>query len=258
MACELWSQKFGSQKTGSEKLDAYLDGELSPAEERETREHLRTCPSCAADALDRMQIKRSIHAAGERFRPDAALRARVQKAAAAPKRTTRLWHWPTAFALSAAAIVLIAALSAAYIQKRDREGRLISELVDLHVAALASSNPVDVISTDRHTVKPWFEGKLPFTFDLPDLQNSPFTLIGGRTAYLNQSAGAELIFRIRQHNLSVFIFQERALGSNCAGVANASQLNFHLQGWSRNDLCYFVVGDVNQDDLAKLASLMKS
>ena len=62
-----------------------------------------------------------------------------------------------------------------------------SELVDLHVATLASSNPIDVVSSDRHTVKPWFEGKIPFTFNLPELQNSPFTLVGGRVSYLNQS-----------------------------------------------------------------------
>jgi len=247
MACETWS----------EKLDTYLDGELPESEEKVAREHLHTCPSCAADALDRMQMKRSIQAAGERFRPDPAFRARIQQAASAPKRVSRGWRWPRVFALSAAAIVLIAALSTSYLQKRDREGRLISELVDLHVATLASSNPVDVISSDRHTVKPWFEGRLPFTFDLPDLQGSPFTLVGGRTAYLNQSAGAELILRIRQHNLSLFIFQERAIGSGCGG-ASASELNFHLRGWSRNGLCYFVVGDVNQDDLDKLAALMKS
>jgi anti-sigma factor RsiW len=257
MACEHWSEKVGSEKSWSEKLDTYLDGELPGNDEREVREHLRACPSCAADALDRMQMKRSIQAAGQRFRPDPAFRSRMQRATV-PKRGVRPWHWPTVFALSTAAIVLVAALSTAYLQKRDREGRLVSELVDLHVATLASSNPVDVISTDRHTVKPWFEGKLPFTFDLPDLQGSPFTLVGGRTTYLNESAGAELIFRIRQHNLSVFIFQERAVGAGCAGAATASELNFHLQGWSRNGLCYFVVGDVNQDDLEKLAALMKS
>ena len=77
------------------------------------------------------------------------------------------------------------------------------------MATLASANPVDVISTDRHTVKPWFEGKIPFTFNLPELEGSPFALVGGRVSYLNQSPGAELIFRVRQHQISVFIFQER-------------------------------------------------
>jgi anti-sigma factor RsiW len=248
MACETWS----------EKLDTYLDGELPESEGKALREHLRTCPACAADGLDRMQMKRSIQASALRFRPDPAFRARIERSLSVPRRPAGGWRWSTVFALSAAAVVLAAMLSASYLESRNRDRRLVSELVDLHVATLASANPVDVVSTDRHTVKPWFEGKLPFTFDLPELQGSPFTLIGGRTAYLNQSAGAELIFRIRQHNLSVFIFQERAVGSACAAAANASELNFHLQGWSRNGLCYFVVGDVNPDDLDKLAALMKS
>lgn len=257
MACERWSENAGSERSWSEQLDTYLDGELPEKDEVAIREHLRSCSSCAAETLDRMQTKRSIQAAGQRFRPDPAFRERIQQAVSTPKRAARVWRWPTVFALSAAAVVLLAAFSSFLLQKRDREKRIVSELVDLHVATLASSNPVDVISTDRHTVKPWFEGKLPFTFDLPELQGSPFTLVGGRTAYLNQSAGAELIFRIRQHNLSVFIFQERAIGPDCDGIASASELNFHLRGWSRNGLCYFVIGDVNQDDLDKLAALLK-
>jgi len=246
MACELWSQE----------LDTYLDGELPEKEDQALRDHLRTCPACAADALDRMQMKRSIKNAGQRFRPDPAFRARIQRAAAVPARERRSWQWPMVFAFSAAMLALAAVLSTSYWQNRNREHQLVSELVDLHVATLASSNPVDVVSTDRHTVKPWFEGKLPFTFDLPELQGTPFTLIGGRTSYLNQSVGAELIFRIRQHNISVFIFQERALGNACAD-RTASDLNFHLDSWSQNGLCYFAVGDVNPDDLNKLAALLK-
>ena len=85
-----------------------------------------------------------------------------------------------------------------------------SELADLHVATLASATPVDVISTDRHTVKPWFEGKIPFTFNLPELQGTEFSLVGGRVTYLSQAPGAHLLYRLRKHELSVFIFLIRA------------------------------------------------
>jgi anti-sigma factor RsiW len=92
-----------------------------------------------------------------------------------------------------------------------RGEQALGELADLHVATLASAtNPVDVVSTDRHTVKPWFQGKLPFSFNLPEMQNSPLKLIGGRLAYFQQSLGAQLLFEIRKHRISVFIFQNRA------------------------------------------------
>ena len=246
MACELWR----------EKLDAYVDGELPRADEQALREHFKSCASCAADALDRVQMKRSIQAAAMRYRPDPAFRARVQASLAAPSSTKRTWHWPPILAFAAACVVLLAALWTSHFRSHAREQQLVSELVDLHVATLASASPVDVVSTDRHTVKPWFEGKLPFTFDLPELQGSPFTLVGSRTSYLNQSPGAELIFRIRQHNISAFIFQESAIGEGC-GLTNASNFNFHLESWPRNGLCYFVVGDVNAEDLGKLAALLK-
>ena len=74
------------------------------------------------------------------------------------------------------------------------ESQVFSEIADLHVATLASSSPVDVISTDRHTVKPWFQGKIPFAFNLPELQNSEFSLLGGRMTYLDQTPGAHLIY----------------------------------------------------------------
>ena len=128
---------------------------------------------------------------------------------------------------------------------------MLSELVDQHVATLASANPVDVVSTDRHTVKPWFQGKIPFTFNLPELQNSPFVLVGGRVAYLQQAPGAELIFRIRQHNISVFIFQEQALKESA--TEGGAALSFSMKSWKQNGLYYFAVTDANAQDLDQLS-----
>jgi anti-sigma factor RsiW len=143
-------------------------------------------------------------------------------------------------------------------QQHRGEQRLMSELADLHVATLASSNPVDVVSTDRHTVKPWFAGKIPFTFNLPELQDSPFSLAGGKVSYLNQSPGAELIFRVRQHQISVFIFQEQALGNVRPDDTLQTALSFNVRNWSHNGLRYFVIGDASPQDLDKLSALMKA
>jgi len=134
----------------------------------------------------------------------------------------------------------------------------VSELADLHVATLASSNPVDVVSSDRHTVKPWFAGRIPFTFNLPELQDSPFVLVGAKVSYLNQAPGAELIFRVRQHQISVFIFQDRAVGNLQTPDSVQNALSFNTRSWSHNGLRYFVIGDASAQDLDKLSELMKA
>jgi anti-sigma factor RsiW len=252
MACETWT----------EKLDAYLDGELPAAEARAVGEHLRRCADCAAESLSRVQQKRAVQAAGKRFTPDPAFRARIQKSIATRKSAgwNRFW-FPALAGAMALLIVGVVSLNLnrdRWSQQHRSEQRLMSELADLHVATLASSNPVDVVSTDRHTVKPWFAGKIPFTFNLPELQDSPFSLAGGKVSYLNQSPGAELIFRVRQHQISVFIFQEQALGNVRPDDTLQTALSFNVRNWSHNGLRYFVIGDASPQDLDKLSALMKA
>jgi anti-sigma factor RsiW len=247
MVCEMWTPK----------LDAYLDGELPPAEARALAEHLKGCASCAAESLSRLQQKRALQTAGHRFIPDPAFRARIQQSIAVRPRVgwSRLW-FP---ALASAMVLIIAGAVFLNLNQHQRsEQRLLSELADLHVATLASSNPVDVISSDRHTVKPWFQGKIPFTFNLPELQDSPFVLVGAKVSYLNQSPGAQLIFRLRQHQVSVFIFQEQALGKLSTPDAAQSAISFNVRSWTHNGLRYFVIGDASAQDLQKLSELLKS
>ncbi len=246
MACELWT----------EKLDAYFDGELPVDEARALQEHLRQCATCATEGLRKLQQKRAIQAAAQRFTPDPAFRTRIQKSIAAPRPSP----WTRRFPVLAMAAALLIASAFLLILQRERgsEQQLMSELVDQHVATLASSNPVDVVSTDRHTVKPWFQGKIPFTFNLPELQGSPFVLEGGRVSYLSQSPGAELIFRVRQHQISVFIFQERGLREARGNESARTALSFEVRNWRHNGLRYFVVGDASGQDLDKLSELIKS
>jgi anti-sigma factor RsiW len=203
-----------------------------------------------------MQLKRSVHDAGLRYKPGPAFRARIQQSIHKKQRRTLSWSWaPTAAML----VVLVAGvvLWTNHFREHMRERHLISELIDQHVATLASANPVDVVSSDKHTVKPWFEGKIPFTFDLPELQGTGFTLVGGRISYVDQAAAAELIFRLRQHQLSVFIFRSSERSGPCNN-ANASAFSFNVRSWERDGLCYFAAGDVGASDLNQLASLMNA
>jgi anti-sigma factor RsiW len=247
MVCESWKAK----------LDIYLDGEVPEEEMRTFDAHVRTCPSCSADALTRVQMKRSIQAAGRRFTPSAEFRNRMQrKIAPKPQRSFGL-RWMLA---AAAAVILVGgSLTSAYLVSRPGGDQVFSEIADLHVATLASSSPVDVISTDRHTVKPWFQGKIPFAFNLPELQNSGFTLLGGRMTYLDQTPGAHLIYDAGKHHISVFIFQERSLPARLdKDPVSPKQLTFNMETWTQGGLRYFVISDASAANIDSLAKLFKA
>jgi len=247
MACESFS----------EKLDAYVDGELPAAQEKELATHLRGCAPCAADALERVQMKQSVADAGKYYEPSAEFRKKIEGSVRTRSKHGSFWGWQVV-ALPAA-LVLIISLSMGFLVSREKakRDRVYSELADLHVATLASATPVDVVSTDRHTVKPWFEGKLPFTFNLPELAGSDFSLVGGRVTYLQQTPGAQLIYRIRKHEISVFIVQDR--GADAASWASdpLSLLSFTFETWSKNGLRYFVVGDTSAADIDALSRLLR-
>lgn len=241
------------------KLDPYLDGELPDSEMRAIDEHLRSCTSCTAAILARVRMKRAVQLAGKRFTPPAELRRKIQGMVA--QKPHRPWSLNWGFVGVVAAIVVVAAALAGYFGRQGlRQRQTFSELADLHVATLASSTPVDVVSSDRHTVKPWFQGKIPFSFSLPELQNSDFSLIGGRVTYLDQSPGAHLIYRIRKHQISVFIFQERDLAER--GLPKNSPLQkrmtFNTRTWQQSGLRYFVIGDTSAEDVGRLCELLQS
>jgi anti-sigma factor RsiW len=238
-------------------LDIYLDGELETARSSALMAHLRTCPACTSEVVDQVQLKRSLQAAGKRYAPGAEFRNRVLasvKKQSAPKKPA----WWARVLIPALAVVLVALLVGSYVSReRTASARLYSELADLHVATLASSTPVDVVSTDRHTVKPWFQGKIPFTFNLPELAGSQFTLLGGRVFYLEQTPGAHLIYQLRKHEISVFIVPERDAENRQFASSAAKAISFQTQTWTQNGLRYFVLGDVNGEDLQALAKLLK-
>ena len=247
MVCESWKAT----------LDTYLDSELSEEETRTFDAHVRSCPSCSADALARVQTKRAIQVAGKRYTPSAEFRKRVQQSIAAkPQRSFRL-GWM--FAAAMAVILAVGVLTSNYVGTRSGRDQVFSEIADLHVATLASSSPVDVISTDRHTVKPWFQGRIPFAFNLPALENSEFSLLGGRMTYLDQMPGAHLIYDVRKHHISVFVFQERSLPPRLDENSLApKKLSFNMETWSQGGLRYFVIGDASAADIDSLAKLFKT
>jgi len=201
-------------------------------------------------------MKRAIQVAGKRFTPSAEFRKRMQQSMAPKRQRSFRLGWM----LAAAAVVILAVgtFTSSYLGTRSGRDQVFSEIADLHVATLASSSPVDVISTDRHTVKPWFQGKIPFAFNLPELQNSEFSLLGGRMTYLEQTPGAHLVYDVRKHHISVFVFQERSLPARLdENSLSPKKLPFNMETWSQGGLRYFVIGDASAADIDSLAKLFK-
>jgi anti-sigma factor RsiW len=245
MACDTWR----------EKIEAYADAELSPEEMRAMGEHLRGCASCTSDLLGCVQLKRAIKTAGTRYSPGVALRQRMQEGISKKNKPVWIRTWLPGLAATAAVVALAFLLFRP--GSSTREGQTISELADLHVATMASATPVDVISTDRHTVKPWFQGKIPFTFNLPELADTPFTLEGGRVSYLDQAPGAQLIFKIGNHRVSVFIFQNMANRGFPSEDERSRHLTFNVDTWTDENLRYFVIGDADPNDIHRLSELLR-
>jgi anti-sigma factor RsiW len=247
MACEQWRGR----------LDAYLDGELGVTEDNALGAHLQGCPACAGELLERVQLKRSVKAAGRRYAASAELRSRVAKSIAASPRRGSGWFWRI-LALPALSLLILSIAVNVYTGRESaRRQRVYGELADLHAAALASATPVDVVSTDRHTVKPWFQGKIPFSFNLPELRDTEFTLLGGRVTYLGQTPGAHLMYQLRKHEISVFIFQDRGAATASPSSAPVHALSFNLENWTQNGLRFFVVGDIAAEDIQALSKLLR-
>lgn len=245
MNCETWQSK----------LDAYADAELPPETMRSMAEHLSGCPVCTAEIVQIMQLKRVT--AGERYTPAPELRARVRRQIAA-KPARGGWQWALGLAL-AAVVVIGLGLAIVLPSRTAARDRLIAGVVDRHVTALASALPVNVVSSDRHTVKPWFQGKLAFTFNLPELAGSPFTLMGGRMVFVDGEPGAHLIYDIRKHHESVLIFQDRGDFTRLLPSSDKAWRSraFNVETWSAGGLRFFAISDAAPEDVSALAELLK-
>jgi anti-sigma factor RsiW len=235
-------------------LGAYLDGELPAEKAGAVREHIGGCPRCAAQLADLVVVQRSLRPARGLFAASAEFRKRIERQIETPKRKAWGWRFVPATILTAA-VLLVAVAWMAYAHRPDD----FAEIADMHVSTLASTNPVDVVSTDRHTVKPWFQGKIPFSFNLPELAGTEYSLVGGRLVYLNQRPGAQVIVALRQHKISVVIFQDsfemdRAFALT-AGVLHRNA--FSVETWQSQGLRFFVIGDAEPAGIDKLAQLLK-
>jgi anti-sigma factor RsiW len=161
--------------------------------------------------------------------------------------------------LAVAALALFAA-ALVWSHHNTLQGDAFREVADLHIGDLASVNPYDVVSSDRHTVKPWFQGHIPFAFNLPEFTGTEFTLLGGRLVYLRQQPTAQVIVGVRQHKLSVLIVQDSGAMATAFPLSTGveTQNSFNVETWSSHGLRFFVISDVEKAEVQSLAQALRN
>jgi anti-sigma factor RsiW len=254
-----------TEHIGRDALNAFIDGELSNAEQQGIEQHLTACHACTLRVLSATQLKAATARAGQRFTPPPEALARLtaqlhsqtqstqQTPAKTPARITPI-H-PAAWAALAAAILL--AVSFLGWRQLHQTNTLAAELLDQHLATLSSAATPQVISTDRHTVKPWFQGRLPFSFNIPDATALPpdTTLKGADLTYLNNQPAALLLFTIHKHEVSIFLAQRTTTDPTLAALP-ATRAGFTLHTASTQNLRIIAVSDVNPADLDALVATL--
>lgn len=238
-----------------DRLSALIDGELPSGDAHEIQQHVADCHQCALRVLSVTQLKVATSRAAQRFAapPEALARLTAQLRPREPKRAARIYPFgPITWAALAAGLVFAVSLIG---WRQTRQANALSaELLDQHLATLSSGASPEVISTDRHTVKPWFQGKLPFSFNLPDVLPADTTLKGGNLTYLNGQPAALLLFTIHKHEVSIFLTQRS--DSPIAMVLPGIRSGFAIHHATTDDLRIVAVSDVNPADLDLLVSAL--
>jgi anti-sigma factor RsiW len=237
-------------------LNARLDGELDASRRAAVDEHVKTCLLCTDEArmLERVSLairdEISRNPAPEHLRNNIrfALRGADYLERRQPAANWKQWT------IGAAAALLVAALASApfLVNVRDHRQALAQELLSAHERALLGRE-VDVISTDRHTVKPWFNGKLPFSPPVADLADQGFPLEGGRVDYAGGRPVAALVYRRRLHRIDVFIWP----AADTKPPARFESNGYHELSWQRNGFVFVCVSDLNAAELATFARLLQ-
>lgn len=250
-------------------LSAFADGELPAEEVAAAREHVDTCLPCASTLVDTWLLKSSIGKSGHRYSMSAASEERLQTIITGESRNTATSgdasmrprrSWIGFSGWIAAAAMLVVLLSWTLLQfHAQRTGTneyaaLAAEASDLHIAMLASSAQPQVVSSDRHTVKPWFQGKLPFSFNLPETLPADMHLDGANLVYLGDRPVAQLLFSVGRHRASVFVEQR----THAAHAIKLSQAGFHVIGFTTGDLETIAISDVDPGQLRALADAVRA
>jgi len=237
------------------QLEAWLDGELDAAEAAAVEAHLKDCGTCAAAAGRYRALRAAIRVELPALTAPDVLRARVRDAVreAAPRAgPIRLVPWRAIGAVAAMVVAIAGAWKVGVWQAG--ADRLTDDLLAAHVRSLMPGHLTDVTSTDQHTVKPWFDGRLDYSPPVADETTRGFPLLGGRLDYVGGRPVAALVYGRRLHRINVFVWPER-YGSR--GPARADRDGYHLEHWTRGDMTFWTVSDLNAEELNTFVRLLQ-
>ena len=256
MSCEL-TQRF---------VPGYLDGELDLVRTIEMETHLKSCAACARELENQQALRDALRRGSLAYAAPTSLRDRIQSSlreSTTPKTPERvsawhefhIWRWAAAFAVLAVCSVIAWQLVPGLRGPSDNQ-RIAAEVFASHVRSLEANHLMDVASTDQHTVKPWFDGKLDFSPPVEDLAGDGYPLVGGRLDYLQGREVAALVYQRRKHFINVFVWPD-ASGSTSTPAMESKQ-GYNLMRWSRGGFHFWAASDVSAPDLAEFVRLLQN
>jgi anti-sigma factor RsiW len=241
-------------------VHGYFDGELDAVRSAEFERHMETCLECRAELREMESLRRKLRESDLFMHASPQLRQRIRKQIAKEANGSR-WAFltgrrvflvPAVGALAAAAACL--AIAFLMFQSHSQSTRITAELIDAHVRSLQPGHLTDVLSTDQHTVKPWFDGKLDFIPPVSDFSQQGFPLMGGRLDIIDGHNVAALVYSRRKHIINLFVWPYREKKANFAG--SGSHQGYNVLRWQSGDMEFCLVSDASATDLRELKDLI--
>ncbi len=237
-------------------IDGYIDDELDLVSNLGIEQHLQICPACGRLYRSRQALQTLVHTDSLSHKAPAHLQKRIRSSLRQAERREFPWRRST-FAMMGAAAVLLVALVTSWILIKNvappaMDGSLTQAVLDSHVRSLMVNHLVDVRSTNQHTVKPWFDGKLDFSPVVIDLAQEGYPLIGGRLDYLDGRPVAALVYQHETHVINLFTWPTTSADSP---VTTVTRQGYHIMTWIKSGMVYWAVSDVEESKLQTFVRL---
>ena len=240
-------------------VHAYLDRELDLEKSLEMEQHFQDCATCSEAHEEGRKLRNVLSEGGLYFRAPADLRTRLRTQTQGPAdraSRSRSFAWRTMALGVPLALAAVLALTLIPLLKSPMTDDLVAdEIVSGHVRSLMATHLTDVASSDKHTVKPWFEGKLDFSPTVVDLADRGFPLRGGRLDYIGDRSVAALVYQRQKHFINVFVWPSTNEGD--LGERRSSRHGFNVIHWNAAEMTYWAVSDLNVSELEEFAGFVR-